>query len=46
MSLMPEFELGLWNAWIITVLGFILPWFPSFARAIGDLAYGLGSVFG
>jgi len=25
MSLVPEFELGLWNAWIITVLGFILP---------------------
>jgi protein-S-isoprenylcysteine O-methyltransferase Ste14 len=25
MSLIPEFELGLWNAWIITVLGFILP---------------------
>jgi protein-S-isoprenylcysteine O-methyltransferase Ste14 len=30
MSLIPEFELGLWNAWIITVLGFILPWIPSF----------------
>jgi len=29
MSLMPDFELGLWNAWIITVLGFILPWIPS-----------------
>jgi protein-S-isoprenylcysteine O-methyltransferase Ste14 len=29
MSLVPEFELGLWNAWIITVLGFILPWVPS-----------------
>jgi protein-S-isoprenylcysteine O-methyltransferase Ste14 len=29
MSLVPEFELGLWNAWIITVLGFILPWIPS-----------------
>jgi protein-S-isoprenylcysteine O-methyltransferase Ste14 len=29
MSLIPEFELGLWNAWIITVLGFILPWIPS-----------------
>jgi len=23
MSLMPAFELGLWNAWIITVLGFL-----------------------
>jgi len=23
MSLVPEFELGLWNAWIITVLGFL-----------------------
>jgi len=23
MSLIPEFELGLWNAWIITVLGFL-----------------------
>jgi protein-S-isoprenylcysteine O-methyltransferase Ste14 len=30
MSLIPEFELGLWNAWIITVLGFILPWIPSY----------------
>jgi protein-S-isoprenylcysteine O-methyltransferase Ste14 len=30
MSLVPEFELGLWNAWIITVLGFILPWIPSY----------------
>ena len=30
MSLIPAFELGLWNAWIITVLGFILPWIPSF----------------
>jgi protein-S-isoprenylcysteine O-methyltransferase Ste14 len=30
MSLVPEFELGLWNAWIIAVLGFILPWIPSF----------------
>jgi len=29
MSLILEFELGLWNAWIITVLGFILPWIPS-----------------
>jgi len=23
MSLVPEFELGLWNAWIIAVLGFL-----------------------
>jgi len=23
MSLLPEFELGLWNAWVITVLGFL-----------------------
>jgi len=23
MSLIPDFELGLWNAWIITVLGFL-----------------------
>jgi protein-S-isoprenylcysteine O-methyltransferase Ste14 len=23
MSLIPEFQLGLWNAWIITILGFI-----------------------
>jgi protein-S-isoprenylcysteine O-methyltransferase Ste14 len=30
MSLIPAFELGLWNAWIITVLGFILPWIPSY----------------
>jgi len=29
MSLVPEFELGFWNAWIITVLGFILPYIPS-----------------
>ena len=31
MSLVPEFELGLWNAWIITVLGFVLPWIPVFS---------------
>jgi len=30
MSLIPEFELGFWNAWIVTVLGFILPWIPSY----------------
>lgn len=30
MSLIPAFELGLWNAWIITVLGFILPNITSF----------------
>ena len=30
MSLIPEFELGLWNAWIITVLGLILPMIPSY----------------
>jgi len=30
MSLVPEFELGLWNAWIITVLGLILPNLFSF----------------
>ena len=30
MSLVSEFELGLWNAWIITVLGFILPNLSSF----------------
>ena len=30
MSLVPEFELGLWNAWIIAVLGFLLPWIPPF----------------
>jgi protein-S-isoprenylcysteine O-methyltransferase Ste14 len=30
MSLTPEFELGLWNAWIITVLGFILPNITSY----------------
>lgn len=29
MSLVPAFELGLWNAWIITVLGFFLPWIPT-----------------
>jgi protein-S-isoprenylcysteine O-methyltransferase Ste14 len=29
MSLIPEFELGLWNAWIITVLGLILSTIPS-----------------
>jgi len=29
MSLIPAFELGLWNAWIITILSFILPWIPS-----------------
>ena len=25
MSLVPEFELGLWNAWIFILLGFIIP---------------------
>ena len=30
MSLIPEFELGLWNAWIITVLGFVLSMIPSY----------------
>jgi protein-S-isoprenylcysteine O-methyltransferase Ste14 len=30
MSFMPAFELGLWNAWIITVLGFVLPNITSF----------------
>ena len=30
MSLVPEFELGVWNAWIITVLGFILPNITSY----------------
>ena len=30
MSLTPEFELGFWNAWIITVLGFVLPNIISF----------------
>jgi len=30
MSLTPEFELGLWNAWIITILGFILPNITSY----------------
>jgi len=30
MSLIPAFELGLWNAWIVTVLGFILPWIPPY----------------
>jgi protein-S-isoprenylcysteine O-methyltransferase Ste14 len=31
MSLIPEFELGFWNAWIVTVLGFVLPWIPVFS---------------
>ena len=30
MSLIPEFELGLWNAWIIWVPGFILPMISSY----------------
>ena len=30
MSLVPEFELGLWNAWIIAILGFLLPWIPPY----------------
>ncbi len=30
MSLIPEFELGLWNAWIIAILGFLLPWIPPY----------------
>jgi protein-S-isoprenylcysteine O-methyltransferase Ste14 len=30
MSLMPAFELGLWNAWIVMVPAFILPWVPSY----------------
>ena len=25
MTLIPEFELGLWNAWIFILLGFIIP---------------------
>ena len=29
LSLIPEFKLGLWNAWIIAVLGFILSTIPS-----------------
>ena len=29
MSLIPEFELGLWNAWIITVLNSIITVIPS-----------------
>jgi protein-S-isoprenylcysteine O-methyltransferase Ste14 len=32
MSLIPEFELGLWNAWIITVLGLILSMIPSYIK--------------
>ena len=30
MSLIPEFELGLWNAWIIAVLGFIFSLIPFY----------------
>jgi len=30
MSLIPDFELGFWNAWIIAVLGFVLPNIISF----------------
>ena len=30
MSLVPAFELGVWNAWIITILGIILPNITSF----------------
>jgi len=30
MSLVPEFELGLWNAWIIAVLGFIFSMIPFY----------------
>jgi len=30
MSLIPAFELGLWNAWVITIPGLILPNFTSF----------------
>ena len=30
MPLIPEFELSLWNAWIITVLGFVLTMIPSY----------------
>jgi len=30
MSFIPTFELGVWNAWIIAVLGFILPWIPPY----------------
>ncbi|MFX1564170.1 MAG: hypothetical protein ACFFDP_12780, partial [Promethearchaeota archaeon] len=32
MSLIPEFELGLWNAWIIAVPGFILPMISSYVN--------------
>jgi protein-S-isoprenylcysteine O-methyltransferase Ste14 len=30
MSFVPEFELGLWNAWIIAILGFLFPWIPQY----------------
>jgi len=30
MSLIPEFELGLWNAWILTIWLVILPIFANF----------------
>ena len=30
MDLIPAFESGLWNAWIITVLGFVLPNITSY----------------
>lgn len=35
MSLVPDFELGLWNAWIITVLGFILSMILSYINKEG-----------
>ena len=44
MSLIPEFSLGLWNAWIIIVLGFILPWIPSFFSSRKVLKKRMGKI--
>jgi len=41
MSLVPEFELGLWNAWIITVLGVIFGFLtPYINKEVADKRMG------
>ena len=41
MSLIPEFELGLWNAWIITVLGVIFVFLsPYINKEVADMRLG------
>ena len=45
MSLMPALELGVWNAWMLAVPGFLLPWIPPYInkdvanKRMGKLAW-------